>query len=88
MPEIETQATMTRTEIAEYLRGLAGQLDGGGEVTLELGGRSVTVDPSEPLVLKLEGEWDPSGTGGTESIEIELVWGPAADTGEGEPSDQ
>lgn len=83
MPEIETQATKTRAEVAEYLRNLAGKLEAEGDITLELGGRSVTVNPSEPLVLKLEGEWDPSGKAGTESIEFELVWGPAADTGEG-----
>lgn len=82
MPEIETQAERTRVEVAEHLRDLADQLDGDGDVTLELGGRSVTVNPAEPLVLKLEGEWDPTGAAGTESIELELVWGPDADTGE------
>lgn len=82
MAEIETQAVQSRTEVAEYLRTLADQLEGDDEVHLELGGRSVTVHPTEPLVLKLEGEWDPSGEAGTESIEIELVWGPDADTEE------
>lgn len=82
MPEIETQAVQSRTDVAEYLRSLAEQLDGGGEVQLELGGESVTLNPTEPLVLKLEGEWDPSGEAGTESIELELVWGPDADTDE------
>lgn len=82
MPEIETQAEKTRLEAAEYIRDLADQLEAGGEVTLELGGRSVSLTPAEPLVLKMEGEWDTTGTAGTESIELELVWGPAADTGE------
>ena len=82
MPEIETQAVKSRTDVAEYLRNLATQLDGGGDVRLELGGQSVTVTPTEPLVLKLEGEWDPTGAAGTESIEFELVWGPDADTDE------
>lgn len=82
MPEIETQAVQSRTEVAEYLRTLAEQLEGDDEVHLELGGQSVTVHPTEPLVLKLEGEWDPTGEAGTESIEIELVWGPDADTDE------
>lgn len=82
MPEIETQAVQSRTEVAEYLRTLAEQLEGDDEVHLELGGQSVTVQPTEPLVLKLEGEWDPTGEAGTESIEIELVWGPDADTDE------
>lgn len=82
MPEFETQAVKTRSEVAGYLRELADQLEAGGDVTLELGGRSVALNPTEPLVLKMEGEWDPSGTAGTESIEFELVWGPAADTGE------
>ena len=82
MPEIETQAVKNRTEVAKYLRDLATQLDGGSDVRLELGGQSVTVTPAEPLVLKLEGEWDPTGAAGTESIEFELVWGPDADTEE------
>ena len=88
MPEIETQATKTRAEVAEYLRDLAEKLEAEGEITLELGGPSVTVNPSEPLVLKLEGEWDPTGTAGTESIELELVWGPAADIDEVGPGDR
>jgi len=82
VPEIETQAVKNRTEVAKYLRDLATQLDGGSDVRLELGGQSVTVTPAEPLVLKLEGEWDPTGAAGTESIEFELVWGPDADTEE------
>ena len=82
MPEIETQAVKNRTEVATYLRDLATQLDGESDVRLELGGQSVTVTPAEPLVLKLEGEWDPTGAAGTESIEFELVWGPDADTEE------
>jgi amphi-Trp domain-containing protein len=63
----------SRTDVAEYLRSLAEQLDGGEEVQLERGGESVTLNPTEPLVLKLEGEWDPTGETDTESIELELV---------------
>ena len=40
MAEIETQAVQSRTEVAEYLRTLADQLEGDDEVHLELGGRS------------------------------------------------
>jgi amphi-Trp domain-containing protein len=88
MPEIETQAVKSRTEVAEYLRKLADQLDGGGDMLPELGGRSVTVNPTEPLVLELEGEWDPTVAAATESIEFELVWGPDADTEEAGSSTQ
>ncbi|WP_256544867.1 amphi-Trp domain-containing protein [Halobellus inordinatus] len=76
MSEIETESEKTRAEVAAYLRDLADQLEGGGEFTLELGGRQRQVDPTDPVTFKLEGESDPaeSGTESKESIEFELVW--------------
>src|SRR6056297_2570252 len=41
MAELETEAEKTRAEIASYLRDLADQLDGSGDVTLDLGGTTV-----------------------------------------------
>ena len=84
MPEIETEAEKTRAEIAMYLRDLADQLEGGGELSLELGGRSVALNPTEPVTLKMEGEWGEGGTGRKESIEFELVWQQAVETSESE----
>jgi len=76
MGELETEAQRTRAEVATYLRELADQLDGDGAVTLELGGQRVTLDPTEPITFKLEGEsdWTEGDTEAKQSIEFELVW--------------
>jgi amphi-Trp domain-containing protein len=76
MGELETEEQRTRAEVAATLRELADQLDDGGEVTLELGSRRVTVDPAEPITLKLEGEsdWAPGEPEAKQSIEFEMVW--------------
>jgi amphi-Trp domain-containing protein len=84
MGELETEAEQTRAEVAAYLRDLADQLDGDGDVTLELGGRRVRVDPADPVTFKLEGEsdWSPGDTEAKQSIEFELVWRRDARTAE------
>lgn len=84
MGELETEAQRTRTEIASYLRDLADQLDGGGEVTLELGGSKVTLNPTDPVTMKLEGEsdWTEGDVEAKQSIELELVWWRDAQTAE------
>lgn len=76
MGELETEAEKTRSEIASYLRELAEQLDGDGAVTLELGGKQVQLDPTNPVTFKLEGEsdWSEGDTEAKQSIEFELVW--------------
>jgi len=76
MGELETEAQKTRGEIASYLRELADQLDGDGDVIFELGGKQVVLNPTEPVTLKLEGEsdWSQGDTEAKQSIEIELVW--------------
>ena len=76
MGELETEEQKTRAEIATYLRELADQLDGGGDVTLELGGQQVRLNPTEPVTFKLEGEsdWSEGDTEAKQSIEFELVW--------------
>ncbi len=76
MGELETEEEKTRTAVASYLRELADQLDSGGPVALELGGQRVTVDPTDPITFKLEGEsdWSPGDTEAKQSIEFELVW--------------
>jgi amphi-Trp domain-containing protein len=76
MGELETEARKTRGEIASYLRELAVQLDGDEDVRLELGGKQVVLNPTEPVTRKLEGEsdWFEGDTEVKQSIEIELVW--------------
>ncbi|WP_433630544.1 amphi-Trp domain-containing protein [Halomicrococcus sp. NG-SE-24] len=84
MGELETEAEKTRSEIASYLRELAEQLDGDGAVTLELGGKQVQLDPTNPVTFKLEGEsdWSEGDTEAKQSIEFELVWWREAQTAE------
>jgi amphi-Trp domain-containing protein len=76
MGELETEAEKTRSEVASYLRELADQLDADGDVTLELGGRQVRLNPTNPVTFKLEGEsdWAEGDTEAKQSIEFELVW--------------
>ncbi|RZV11580.1 amphi-Trp domain-containing protein [Natrinema hispanicum] len=76
MGELETEAQKSRSEVAASLRGLADQLDGDGDVTLELGETTVAMTPSEPITFKLEGEsdWSEGDTEAKQSIEFELVW--------------
>ncbi|AXG08308.1 amphi-Trp domain-containing protein (plasmid) [Haloplanus rubicundus] len=82
MGELETEAEKTRSEIASYLRELAEQLDGDDAVTLELGGKQVQLDPTNPVTFKLEGEsdWSEGDTEAKQSIEFELVWWREAQT--------
>lgn len=84
MGELETEAQKTRAEVATYLRDLADQLDGDGEVTLELGGTTVQLQPTNPVTFKLEGEsdWSQGDTEAKQSIEFELVWWRAAASAE------
>jgi amphi-Trp domain-containing protein len=84
MSELETEAQKTRAEIATYLRDLADQLDGTGDVTLDLGGTTVRVAPTDPVTFKLEGEsdWSEGDSTAKQSIEFELVWRRDADTAE------
>lgn len=84
MGEIETEAEKSRSEIASYLREFADQLDGGGDVTLELGGQQVRLNPTNPVTFKLEGEsdWTEGDTEAKQSIEFELVWWRDAQTPE------
>ena len=80
--ELETEVQQTRDEIATTLRDFADQLEADGTVTLEFGTRTVTLDPTEPVTFKLEGEsdWSEGDTQTKESIEFELVWWRDAET--------
>lgn len=82
MTELETESQQTRAETATLLRDLGDQLEAGGVVTVGLGDRRVSLDPTEPITVKLEGEsdWQPGDTEAKQSIEIELVWRRPAET--------
>lgn len=84
MGELETEAQKSRAEIADYLRELADQLDGTGNVTLNLGEAEVRLNPSDPITFKLEGEsdWSEGEAEAKQSIEFELVWWHEAHTAE------
>ena len=89
MTEIETQREMTRTEVAEYLREFADQLDRGGpeipdaegtpgegKVTLLVGNDSATINPPETVTFEIEVESDRSLVGSEveESVAFEVTW--------------
>ena len=84
MGELETEEQKTRAGIATYLRDLADQLDSDGDVTLDLGGTTVQLNPTDPVTFKLEGEsdWSQGDTEAKQSIEFELVWWRDASTPE------
>ncbi|AOW81206.1 amphi-Trp domain-containing protein [Halodesulfurarchaeum formicicum] len=84
MGELETEAEKTRKQIALYLRDLADQLEADGAVCLDLGGKEVVLNPTDPVTFKLEGESDFSAgeTEAKQSIELELVWRTPASTPE------
>ncbi len=84
MGELETEERRTRAEVATYLHRLADQLEEDDPVTLELGGRRVTLDPVDPITFKLEGEsdWAEGDSEAKQSIEFELVWWRDATTAE------
>ncbi|MFD1563353.1 amphi-Trp domain-containing protein [Haloarchaeobius amylolyticus] len=76
MGELETEEQRSRSEVADYFHELADQLDADGDVTLELGGTTVAMNPAEPITFKLESEsdWSEGETEAKQSIEFELVW--------------
>ncbi|WP_137285020.1 amphi-Trp domain-containing protein [Halorussus salinisoli] len=76
MGVLETEAEKSRAGIATYVRELADQLDAGGDVTLELGGKQVALNPTEPVTFEMEGEsdWTEGDEEAKQSIEFEMVW--------------
>ena len=79
MPEeilFESESVRSRSEIASYLRTVADQLEAGDNLTFEIGGQSVTVDPSArpTFAVKVERETSTTGGSGELSVEFELEW--------------
>lgn len=75
MTEYETESRTTAAEAAEQLRQLAAELDE-GTLSLDVDGRTVTLEPVEPITLKREAEsdWSEGDTEAKQSVELELVW--------------
>lgn len=77
MPEeilFESERSSSRSEIAEYLRRVADSLDGGGELTLQAGGESVTVDPPERAAFEVKVEREGPADSPEKSVEFEIEW--------------
>jgi amphi-Trp domain-containing protein len=51
--EIETEETKTRAAVATYLRDLADRLDEDGDVSLDLGGTKVLLNPTHSVTFEL-----------------------------------
>lgn len=92
MPEevlFETEQSMSREDVANYLRMVADKLDGDGTLSLSAGSESVSMEvPSRPTFeVKAERETSKSGGPGELSVEFELEWREgAAGEGEGDTS--
>ncbi|MFC6862905.1 amphi-Trp domain-containing protein [Halomicroarcula sp. GCM10025817] len=78
MPEevlFETERVMDRSDVADYLRTLADNLDSGSDVTLRAGDQSVTLDPPARVEFEVKAEREgPVDGDGELSIEVELEW--------------
>lgn len=90
MTEIESAQELTRTEVADYLRAFATQLDSSSpgtgtqpppdeddhRVTFLVGEDSATIDPPERITFEVEVETAEALMGNTveHEIEFELSW--------------
>ncbi|ELY54328.1 hypothetical protein C491_19224 [Natronococcus amylolyticus DSM 10524] len=79
MPEevlFKFEQSMDRDEIADYLRSVADSVDGGGDISLEAGGESVTMSPPARPTFEIKAERETSSSGGPAelSVEFELEW--------------
>ncbi|RQH00434.1 amphi-Trp domain-containing protein [Natrarchaeobius oligotrophus] len=79
MPEevlFKFEQRMDRTEIADYLRTVADNLEDGGSLSLEAGDESVTMTPPARPTFEIKAERETSSSGGPGelSIEFELEW--------------
>lgn len=77
MPEetlFKTESARSRDEIADYLRRVADSLDGGGELSLQSGAESVTVDPPERPEFEVKVEREGPDDRPEKSIEFEIEW--------------
>jgi amphi-Trp domain-containing protein len=83
MPEeviFEDERTRRRTDVASYLRTVADRLDDSGQLTLESGADSVSVDVPDDVEFEVKVEREGPTEGPYElGLEIELEWPENAD---------
>jgi len=77
MPEevlFKSESSRSRSEIADYLRQVADSLDAGGELSLQAGQDSVTIDPSERSTFEVKVEREGPADRPEKSVEFEIEW--------------
>lgn len=86
MPEevlFKSERSMSRSEIATYLRTVADSLDAGKSISLKAGDQSVTMEPPARPTFEVKAEREgPADRDGELSIEFELEWDEAGGDGE------
>lgn len=69
------EQTMSRTDVAAYLREVADKLDADGDLEFTAGGQSTTVRVPERVQFEVDVERDPDDHGAAEmEVEFELEW--------------
>lgn len=70
----KSEETKSRTEISEFLRGVAEQL-AAGEVVLRSGDQELRLHLPEQLILEIQVEDEDKGSKGIQhSLEMEIKW--------------
>lgn len=71
------EQTLSRADVARYLRSLAEQLEGDGAINFASGAQQTSVEVPDRVSFEVEVERDTPTAGGqppTMSIEVELEW--------------
>jgi len=77
MPEevlFKTESDRSRSEIADYLHRVADSLSEGGEINLQSGGESISIDPAERSTFEVKVEREGTPENPEHSIEFEIEW--------------
>jgi len=56
--EFEQKYALTNSETASFLRGLAGEIEAGGEVSVKYGSINISINPEPPIKVEVECEKD------------------------------
>jgi len=85
MPEevlFESEQSITRADVATYLRTVADNLEAGEAITLQAGEQAVTLEPPARPTFEVKAEREgPVDGAGELSIEFELEWDETASGG-------
>lgn len=63
--EFEQKFALTNSEAAAFLRGLAAEIEAGGEVSVKYGSINISINPEPPVKIEVEYEKD--------ELEIEIT---------------